>query len=122
MCGEPLVEIAGALTCVPGDMLLSEVMRRNLDACFVAKTRMPTVSFDASRFGDTWFCPGCGVQAQLTDTKITCPCCSRSLNEFLCALLELHPHRLSEAQQAEMDRWSEANRRVAPTWPRAPRE
>ena len=40
-CGDSLAEVNGELTCVRGDMALSNRMRTDLDECFVTRTRMP---------------------------------------------------------------------------------
>lgn len=92
-CGEPLAEVNGALTCVRGDMSLSPKMRECFTECFVTKTRTPADRVFELRVGGRWFCPGCGVQALEQDGRITCPRCSRSLNEFIGSLVELHRHR-----------------------------
>lgn len=38
------------------------------------------------------FCPNCGVQMFENDGYIRCPQCELSLNEFVFALVELHPY------------------------------
>lgn len=120
MCGEELTEVDGNLRCVPGDMWLSPKMRADLNECFVERTRMPREFAFSFRFGGKWFCPGCGVRTEEEGGQVVCPRCSRALDEFLNALLELHPHRRDPARQAELDRWWAENRRKAPPWPRRP--
>jgi len=91
-CDERLVDVGGLLTCVKGATPLSTRLRRALEECFVARTPLPQdISFDF-KAGANWFCPGCGVSAKERSGQIQCPLSSLSLNEFLCALVELHPH------------------------------
>ena len=118
MCGEEMSDVNGVLTCVPGEMPLSQRMQQSLIECFVDQSRMPREAKARADVGGTWFCPGCGVRVEEKEGRLVCPSCSRSLNEFLFALIELHPHRLDEATRAELDRWWAENRRKAPTWPR----
>jgi hypothetical protein len=118
MRGVEMTNVGGVLTCVPGDMPLSPRMQQSLIECFVDRTRMPRDSASSHQIGGAWFCPGCGVRAEENEGRLVCPSCSRSLNEFVYPLIELHPHRLDEATRAELDRWWAENRRKAPAWPR----
>jgi len=120
MCGEELTDVDGDLMCVPGDLPLSPKMREGLNECFVERIRTTKEFAFSFRIGGTWFCPGCGVRAEEEGGRVVCPRCSRSLNEFIHALIELHPHRLDPATEAERERWCAENRRKAPTWPRRP--
>jgi hypothetical protein len=43
--------------------------------------------------GGSWYCPGCGVEIpEISPGNLTCPVCSRSVVEFVYALVEGHPH------------------------------
>jgi hypothetical protein len=91
-CGDRLREINGALTCVQGDMPVSQNLEKRLRDCFESKTEQPK---DA-RFsvGGRWFCPACGVStAEELRGAVHCVQCGRSIGEFIRALVELHPHK-----------------------------
>lgn len=92
-CGDTLEDVNGELTCVRGDMGLSQDMARRLSECYVTRTRLPAEPKNAARWGGTWYCPGCGIQAEEDDGAVRCPHCGLSMNEFLYPLVELHPHR-----------------------------
>jgi len=91
-CGELLAEVNGELACIQGSMSLSARMRRDLDECFVARSRMPPESNFDFRWGGNWFCPGCGCKMQEESGAVTCPECHRNISPFLYHLVELHPH------------------------------
>jgi rubrerythrin len=44
------------------------------------------------RPGGSWFCPACGVEAEVGPDFVRCPTCTRALNEFLYEIVEYHPH------------------------------
>lgn len=93
-CGDFLTEAAdGSLECVRGRMGLAQELAERLRDCYVTKIREPKNPSRQHRIGGSWFCPGCGVAAQeLTPGDVRCPVCSRSLAEFMFALIERHPH------------------------------
>lgn len=91
-CGDSLVEVNGELTCIRGNMVLSVRMRRDLDECFVARSRMPSEEHFDFRWGGNWFCPGCGAKMEESDGAVTCPECQRNMSTFLKHLIDLHPH------------------------------
>lgn len=71
-------------------------MSRNLsDAlteCYEREERRPDEKPTRMASGE-WFCPGCGVPTVTKrDVEVRCPECGRTLNEFLWALIEMHPH------------------------------
>jgi hypothetical protein len=116
-CGEELADVAGDLTCVSGEMSLSPKMARDLRECFVERTRMPKETTFSFPVGGPWFCPGCGVRAREAAGRIVCPRCSRSLNEFVYHLIELHPHRPDKVREAWRE-YCQLESRKAPVWPR----
>jgi hypothetical protein len=90
-CGRPMTIVNGTFVCIEGDMELSHVLRDSLSEVFVARTRdgRPR-AFD---WGGRWFCPGCGCPASTEAEHVRCATCGQYLDEFLYALVELHPHR-----------------------------
>jgi hypothetical protein len=116
-CGQELAEVAGVLTCHSGDMPLSPKMAQDLRECFVERSRAPREFAFRFPVGGIWFCPGCGVRAREAAGRIGCPHCSRSLNEFVHGLIELHPHRPDKVREAWLERWR-SDPRKAPVWPR----
>jgi hypothetical protein len=96
-------------------------MAQALTECFEERTRIPRDFAFSFEVGGAWFCPGCGVQAHETEGRIVCPRCSRSLNEFIHSLVDLHPHRLDEATEALLER-HQTERRKAPVWRRPAEE
>ena len=88
----------GGWECVRGQMGLAQELELRLRECYVTQTRRPqdrvfNYGGKPHGIGGDWFCPGCGVAAQeLTPGDLRCPVCSRSLVEFVHALIELHPH------------------------------
>ena len=98
-CGDILTSSTdGSLECARGQMGLAPELERRLRECYVTEIRQPkdvtfTYNDRPHPIGGTWFCPGCGVQAQeLSPGDLRCPSCSRSLVEFIYSLVERHPH------------------------------
>lgn len=92
-CGETLVDVAGELTCPRGNMGLSQKMASDLYECFVTETRLPKEREYNFQWGETWFCPGCGIQMIEGDKgAVRCPQCHKNLSEFIYNLIERHPH------------------------------
>jgi hypothetical protein len=82
------------LRCVVGDMPLSSELASRLVECFEDRVRPPVSKPLPFAVGGTWFCPACSartVESSVGD--IRCPRCRARLNEFIHALVELHPHR-----------------------------
>jgi rubrerythrin len=92
-CGDEFVKVDGYLTCVRGRMELSSRLESRFTECYVSKSDRPRESQLPFRVGGTWYCPGCGVPTVEEDGFVRCPQCRLSLNEFIAALVELHPHR-----------------------------
>lgn len=90
-CGEGMVIKDGEVTCVPGGMGLSRNMHEGLTEVFISRTR-PRRPSKASWRG-RWFCPGCGVLMKTDGGHVRCETCGGCLDEFIYALIELHPHR-----------------------------
>ena len=90
-CGEAMAVQDGTLACARGEMPLSRALHKSLNEVFVAKTRRARAH--ALHWGGEWFCPGCGVAASTDKEHVRCPRCGEYLDEFLYALIELHPHR-----------------------------
>ena len=91
-CGDKLEKVGRELTCVRGQMGLSQQMERRLTACFILKSVTPHESRLSIVVGGKWFCPGCGTSAREENGFIRCQQCGLSLNEFIYPLVELHPH------------------------------
>lgn len=91
-CGDVMAQVNGELTCVRGGMGLSRRMEGALVACYGEKSRKPVGLRSPLRWGGDWFCPGCGVRAMEVGGMVNCPVCGLCMNEFLCGLVELHPH------------------------------
>jgi hypothetical protein len=92
-CGDELVEVEGELTCVRGNMKLSQNLAARLTECYVDGVSTPREQTFSFGIGGEWFCPGCGTQAREKPRGvIRCAECERSLNEFLHDLTEKHPH------------------------------
>jgi hypothetical protein len=96
-CGRELVDTGRELTCLRGNMGLSQRMAARLTECFVLKTREPREVRASFEWGGTWHCPACGVRAQEEEPGVVrCPGCRRNLGEFLYELIEFHPHSKEE--------------------------
>jgi phage FluMu protein Com len=67
-------------------------MAHDLTECFELDERRPSEEPTVCASG-TWFCPACGVRMVTKEgVEVRCPRCERTLNEFVYALTELHPH------------------------------
>jgi uncharacterized Zn finger protein (UPF0148 family) len=97
-CGHLLAEENGQLVCRPGDMPLSEHMREQLTAYVVAppRARVGRSSWSV-RIGGRWFCPACGVETAEREGRVECRHCGGAIQDLLRALIELHPHRDTDA-------------------------
>lgn len=79
-------------------MILASALADTLRECYEAQMRQPkhaifTYNGKPHPIGGTWFCPGCGVSIpENSPGDLTCPECSRSVVEFVYALIERHPH------------------------------
>jgi hypothetical protein len=98
-CGNALCPTAdGGLQCERGKMVLASALAGALRECYLDRVREPqpvvfTYNGVPHPVGDTWFCPGCGVRIpEDSPGDLRCPVCSRSMVEFLVALMEWHPH------------------------------
>jgi rubredoxin len=75
-----------------GQMGLSQHLERRLTDCFILRVDKPRESKFSFIVGGNWFCPGCGVATVEGGGVVRCPRCGLSLNEFIHALAERHPH------------------------------
>lgn len=91
-CNDELIKVKEELTCLRGQMGLSNHLEQGLTECFVLKNRKPKEFKFSFLVGGKWFCPGCGVLTIEEDGFVRCPQCDFSLNEFIHELVELHPH------------------------------
>ena len=73
-------------------MGLSQHLERRLTECFILRVDTPREFKFSFNVGGSWFCPGCGVPTVEEGGFVRCPQCELSLNEFIHALVELHPH------------------------------
>lgn len=101
-CNDELVRINKELTCLRGQMGLSQHLEHRLTEYFILKISEPSEFKFSFLVGGKWFCPGCGVQMIEKDGFIRCPQCDLSLNKFIRPLVEQHPH-LKENQKNEID-------------------
>ena len=92
-CGDKLKEKSGGFLCEAGDMPLSLHLVKRFFECFVTRAEKPRDLRFSFLVGGEWFCPGCGVKTTEQSGVVFCPECGLSLNEFIHALIELHPHR-----------------------------
>jgi hypothetical protein len=91
-CGDVLSEDPD-IGCLRGGMPLSAALNEELVACFQAGTRKPSTRPLPFPIGGSWYCPGCGVSVlESQPGNLRCDRCHRCLNEFIRALVELHPH------------------------------
>jgi hypothetical protein len=81
----------GEVTCVSGDMGLSQKMHDGLYEVFIARTRRGRPR--TFRCGGRWFCPGCGGPLKAESEHVRCETCREYLDEFIHQLVELHPHQ-----------------------------
>lgn len=91
-CNDELIRVNKELTCLKGNMGLSQNLECELTECFILKNRKPKEVKLSFLVGGEWFCPGCGISMEEKDGFIRCPKCSLSLNEFIYVLVEVHPH------------------------------
>jgi ribosomal protein S27AE len=90
-CGQAMDIVNGTFACVSGEMPLSRNLHAKLSEVFIARTRGARPI--TLNWGGGWFCPGCGVAATADREHVRCGKCGEYLDEFLHALIELHPHR-----------------------------
>ncbi len=85
--------------CIPGDMDLAPafaaVLRHWVDHPESRESNARGPSPDRF-YGDTWFCPACGVPTTEADGHVRCTCCHGPLDGFMWDLIEKHPHKLIE--------------------------
>jgi len=74
-------------------MQFSEHLAERLNDCFILKTDEPKHLQFSFQVGGNWFCPKDGVKMIEENGYINCPTCNLSLNEFIFALVERHPHK-----------------------------
>ncbi len=95
-CGKAMDLVNGTFACVTGEMPLSRNLHDKLCEVFVSRTRVArSVPLN---WGGRWFCPGCGVPATTDHEHVRCGTCREYLDEFLYALVELHPHRAQDGK------------------------
>lgn len=91
-CGDPLVETADGLTCLAGNMELSENMRQALTTAFGPGGATDNTPWQRYMPGGAWFCPACGTPMETADYSVNCHRCGRTLNRYIYQLVERHPH------------------------------
>ena len=93
-CGREMKQTERGLKCEFGDMPLSRDLERRLTECYVTKIRQPRELQFSFGVGGKWYCPEDGVlMPEVAKGVVRCPQCRRNFNEFVGALIELHPHR-----------------------------
>src|SRR5690242_13675058 len=85
--------------CLAGDMPLSVDLDRRMRRWAEhpderEENARPATTF---RWGGHWFCPADGAPTREIDGSVRCVSCRGPLDGFLYALIELHPHRPSDA-------------------------
>lgn len=86
--------------CRRGGMALSRALHAGFVACFQDRSREPSTVPLPFRVGGSWFCPACGSPThERVPGDVRCPTCNRALNEFMQALIELHPHAALEVRE-----------------------
>jgi len=95
-CGKQMDLVNGTFACVSGEMPLSRNLHDQLSEVFVSRSRSARAM--PLNWGGSWFCPGCGVAATTDDEHVRCGRCGEYLDEFLHALVELHPHRAQDGK------------------------
>jgi hypothetical protein len=83
------------MSCARGEMVLSPHMHRVLTEWVASSDRRTEIPGSYSgRFGERWFCPGCGVEMHSQAGFVSCPQCGGQIaNGILKELLDLNPHR-----------------------------
>ncbi|HEX8178645.1 MAG TPA: hypothetical protein VF525_03795 [Pyrinomonadaceae bacterium] len=98
-CGDELTETRGELTCVRGEMSMSQYLSVQFKDCYERQVRAPREMPLSSGIGGDWFCPGCGIPApEEPKGVVRCQQCGRSLNEFLYQLIERCAHRRDRSE------------------------
>lgn len=88
-CAAELVRHDGELTCIAGEMGLSQNVERILTERYSKHTPSPRRG-EPTKEQRPWFCPGCGV---LLARDFVCPECHVSLRDLQRQLIEFHPHK-----------------------------
>lgn len=91
-CGSQLESTSRGLYCQKGKMYLSQFLEKRFLVCFVLAITNPREFELKFKPGGNWFCPWCGILAEVSNGFVKCPKCHSSLNEFIYPLIELHPH------------------------------
>jgi predicted amidophosphoribosyltransferase len=95
-CGKAMELADGTFACVSGEMPLSQNLHDRLCEVFIRRTH--SARSVTLNWGGSWFCPGCGVAAETGRAHVRCETCGEYLDEFLHALIELHPHRRPDGE------------------------
>ena len=95
-CGEEMQQINGLWACGRGEMPINALVSKAFTDVYILKIRTAEQRPVAFQMGGPWYCPGCGVPAEMRDGSLTCNQCGQSLDEFLWHLIELHPHRTKD--------------------------
>jgi hypothetical protein len=74
-------------------MGLAQFLEKRLTECYVSRIDTPRERRFSFQVGGKWFCPGCGVPTVESDGFVRCSECGLALNEFIHALVEIHPHK-----------------------------
>jgi hypothetical protein len=88
-CAAVLDLRSGTLTCVLGDMPLSQRLHNLLTQRYASGVPSPRKGVTSIE-KDRWYCPGCGV---MLNENLVCPECYRSIKDLQHELVELHPHK-----------------------------
>ena len=128
-CGRPLDDTDGRLTCLQGDMRISEnltqLIRMAAEAAGAGETRFllhePRASDAITALPPSWYCPRCGVplpgEARAGQDR-TCTSCGYVLAWRQCyALVELQPHlHWPPHRPLTVRRWLQTKRARLAVW------
>lgn len=87
-----MVLIGREVTCVRGDMGLSQAMREELESLVASPPVEPERA--TRRMGGSWRCPADGQEMHESDGQLRCATCGRFVPfKTLYRFMEIHPHR-----------------------------
>jgi uncharacterized paraquat-inducible protein A len=92
-CAAELVSYKGSLTCLTGEMGLSQQLEQIRLERYGRHEPRPKQPVSTSSANNPYYCPGC---SSLLDSEMVCPDCHLSLKDQRHTLIELHPHKSAD--------------------------